>query len=106
MWPIILDTANAKNPHPYYPFSNDANLEGVISNDGRWKLHLQHPYRSLSNAGVGGKAGTYSQKELDMTLYDLLHDPYERGNVIDQYPEKAAELLKLATEHKQKFYPK
>ncbi len=104
VWPIILDTPDAKNPHQYYPFSNDANLEGVISNDGRWKLHLPHSYRSLAKAGVGGKAGTYSQQELDITLYDLLHDPYERGNVIDQYPEKAKELLKLAKQHQEKFY--
>ncbi|MBI6115901.1 sulfatase family protein [Salegentibacter maritimus] len=104
VWDLIVDKPGAQNPHQYYPFSNDANLQGVMSSDGRWKLHLRHPYRTLSKAGVGGAPGSYYQEDLDTTLYDLLHDPYEKGNVIDSYPEKAKELLKLATQHQEKFY--
>ncbi len=104
VWDLILDTPGAKNQHQYYPFSNNTNFQGIISSDGRWKLHLKHPYRTLSKAGVGGEAGKYIQKEIDTSLFDLLHDPYEKGNVIDSYPEKAKELLELAAEHKRKFF--
>jgi arylsulfatase A-like enzyme len=104
VWDLILGTPGAENKHQYYPFSNNTDFQGIISADGRWKLHLKHPYRTLSKAGVGGEAGKYIQKEIDTSLFDLLHDPYEKGNLIDSYPEKAKELLELAAEHKRKFY--
>ncbi len=104
VWDLIVNRSGAKNPHPYYPFSNNSDFQGVMSSDGRWKLHLPHPYRTLSKAGKGGDAGTYIQQKLDTTLYDLLHDPYEKGNVMEWYPKKAEAMLKMAMEHRTEFY--
>lgn len=104
VWHLIVNRPGTKNPHQYYPFSNNTDLQGVMSGDGRWKLHLPHSYRTLSKAGKGGDAGKYIHQDLDMTLYDLLHDPYEKGNVMDSYPDKTKALLEMAIDHQTKFY--
>jgi hypothetical protein len=44
VWDLITGKPGAKNPHQYYPFCTGGTFEGVISGDGRWKLHLPHEY--------------------------------------------------------------
>ena len=44
------------------------------------------------------------QQVIDTSLFDLVHDPSEKGNVLDVYPEKAAELIELAAQHYDLFY--
>lgn len=105
LWNLIQGQKQAANPHKFYPFSTGPRLEGVISADGRWKLHLPHPYRSLDIAGVDGQAGKYRQMMMDTSLFDLLHDPYEKGNVIDHYPAQKQKMVAWALKHKKKFYP-
>ena len=105
IWDLILDRPNAQNPNPYYAFSTGRRLEGVVSGDGKWKLHLPHHYRSLDKAGVDGQPGTYQNLRIDTSLFDLLHDPYEKGNVIDHYPEQKRKMVSWAKEHLAKFYP-
>jgi arylsulfatase A len=38
---------DAKNPHEYDAFTTNDKFEGVMSGDGRRKLHLPHTYRNL-----------------------------------------------------------
>ena len=104
VWDLMIDKPGAKNPHEYYAFSTDNNLEGVISGDGQWKLHLPHSYRTLVEAGIGGKPGKYKQDHIDLSLFHLKNDPYEKFNVIDKYPEIASKLKKHAQQHINKFY--
>ena len=44
VWDLIVDKPGAVNPNTYYPFSNGSEFQGIISGDGRWKLHLPHNY--------------------------------------------------------------
>jgi len=37
-------------------------------------------------------------------LFNLVHDPYEKGNVIKQYPQIADKLIKYAEKHQSLFY--
>jgi arylsulfatase A-like enzyme len=104
VWDIIIDKAGAKNPHEYYAFSNGHNFEGVISGDGNWKLHLPHNYRTLVEAGMDGAAGKYRQDRIELSLFDMKNDPYERVNVIDKYPQIASKLKQIAEQHESKFY--
>lgn len=104
VWDIITDKPGAKNPHDYYAFSTDKNLEGVISGDGEWKLHLPHSYRTLVEAGADGKPGKYQQEHIELSLFHMKNDPYEKYNVIDKYPEIAARLKHYAQQHLNKFY--
>ena len=102
---LITGKAGARNPHDYYPFSTARVFEGVISGDGRWKLHLPHNYRSLVRPGRDGLAGAYETKRIELSLFDMENDPNETTNVIQRNAEVAARLRELAGRHRRQFYP-
>jgi len=101
---LIFNKPGAKNPHVYYPFSTGKEFQGIITADGRWKLHLPHKYRTLVEPGRDGKPGKYETREIGLSLFDMRNDPYETINVIDKYPEIAKKLKALAEAHRKKFY--
>ncbi|MHC4541509.1 MAG: sulfatase family protein [Planctomycetota bacterium] len=104
VWDLIVGKPDSKNPHAYYPFSTGKNFEGVISGDGRWKLHLPHGYRTLLEPGKDGMAGKYIQKKIGLSLFDMENDPYETTNVLEKHPDVAKRLAAYAEQHRQKFY--
>jgi arylsulfatase A-like enzyme len=104
LWDLISGKRGALNPHEFYPFCTGANFEGVISGDGRWKLHLPHEYRTLVEAGRDGAAGKYRQATIELSLFDMEKDPFETTNVIGKFPEVAARLKGYAERHKREFY--
>ena len=104
VWDLIAGEPDARNPNDYYPFSTGKTFEGVISSDGRWKLHLPHKYRTLAEAGRDGMPGKYAQKDIELSLFDMDNDPHETTNVLDVYPEVAQRLKHYAEKHRQKFY--
>lgn len=104
VWDVIAGKIGAENPHRYYAFSTNTTFEGVISGDGRWKLHLPHSYRTLIRAGNDGAAGKYRQAAIELALFDMEADPKETTNVIDRFPEVAARLQAYAEEHRKQFY--
>jgi len=104
VWPLITGEPNAENPHAYYPFSSSEVFEGVVSGDGRWKLHLPHTM-NVPIPGKDGQPGRYAREKIEMSLFDLENDPVEQTNVIESYPEVASRLKKLAFEHRETFYP-
>ncbi|WP_236969361.1 alkaline phosphatase family protein [Membranihabitans marinus] len=106
IWNWISGDGSGENPHNYYPFSNSKQFQGVITGDGKWKLHLEHPYRTIDFGGKDGIPGKYKFETIDTSLFDMVHDPYERSNVIAQYPEMAQQLIKWAEAHEEKFYTK
>jgi arylsulfatase A-like enzyme len=104
VWDLITDKAGAQNPHKYYAFSTGQVFEGVISGDGRWKLHLPHSYRQVEYTGDDGKPGKYRQVSIDLSLFDMEADPYEKVNVLDKFPDVAKRMQAFAEEHRQKFF--
>ena len=104
VWDLIAGKSGAKNPHEFYAFSTGAVFEGVISGDGRWKLHLPHQYRTLVKAGNDGMAGTYRQESIELSLFDMEADPLESTNVIGKHPEVAARMKAYAERHRREFY--
>jgi len=103
---IITGAPDADNPHKYYSFSTVNSFDGIFSGDGRWKLHLPHKYRTLVTPGQEGSPGKYEVRNIELSLFDMENDPFETTNVIDKYPEIAAELQKIATTHREKFFTK
>jgi arylsulfatase A len=103
VWDWISGKA-AANPQPYYAYSTGRVFEGVISGDGKWKLHVPHAYRTLVEAGNDGKPGKYRQEKIGEALFDLESDPYEKTDVIGRYPEVAARMKGFAEEHRKAFY--
>ena len=49
-------------------------------------------------------SGKYKQNQIELSLFDMKNDPYEKVNVIDKYPKVAAILQQFAEQHKNKFY--
>lgn len=89
--------ANPRKAFVYYFKKND--LEAVT--DGTFKLIFPHTYRSYEAyvPGNDGQPGNLSTSEVNKCeLYDLRRDPGERYDVISQYPEIAAKLMKIADE--------
>ncbi|MGF1586538.1 MAG: sulfatase [Bacteroidales bacterium] len=105
VWDLISGKEGAVNPHDYYGFTLGSQFEGVISADGKWKLHIPHNYRYPLQGGIDGQAGQYIQRSIDTALFDMVHDPYEKVNVITEYPETARQMIRYAEEHKLKFFP-
>jgi arylsulfatase A-like enzyme len=104
VWDLIVDKPGAVNPNTYYPFSNGSEFQGIISGDGRWKLHLPHNYRTLGSAGKDGIPGKYSQAKVELSLFDMEGDPHEARSVLSEFPVVAARLQALARFHSKRFY--
>ena len=104
VWDLVRGVKDAVNPHEFYPFSTGAFFEGVISGDGRWKLHLPHEYRTLVKAGHDGSAGTYKQAHIELSLFDLENDAFETTNVAAKYPDVTTRLKNFAEAHRAEFY--
>jgi len=104
VWDLISGDVNAQNPHVYYELSTGKNFEGIMSGDGKWKLHIPHGYRTLITPGMDGQAGKYEQREIELSLFDMENDPMESANVIDDYPEVAEKMKELAYSHKDQFF--
>lgn len=71
----------------YYFYMNKNQLEAVMTE--RWKLVFPHSFNSLNgrNGGINGSLIPYEKISIDMALYDLLADPTETHNMINEYPE-------------------
>lgn len=104
VFPILKGEPESTYKRPYHAFSSVNNFLGVFSSDGRWKLLLPHKYRSVREYGENGASGSYDQKEIELTLYDLKADPYETKNLREEYPEITEELMNYAEVHKNTFY--
>lgn len=106
MMGFLTDSPTFKNPHDYYAISNLKQLQAIISGDGRWKLHVPHSYRTLIKAGEDGIPGKYENSELEVSLFDIQNDPYERYNVTKAHPKVTKQLMELYNEHYKKIYKK
>ena len=104
VWDLIIDKNGAQNPHEYYAFSTNNHFEGVISGNGRWKLHLPHSYRTLVYAGNDGNPGKYRQAQIELSLFDMEADPYEKENVLSKFPDVAKRMQGFAEQHRRQFY--
>jgi arylsulfatase A-like enzyme len=103
-WSVIAHDTPIDVPHDYFPISTIRTFEGVVSGDGRWKLHLPHSYRAVIDPGLDGASGKIERVDVELTLYDLKNDPRESTNVIDAHPEVAERLSELAQMHYDRFY--
>ena len=99
-WVALLKGDNSMTPrdHFFYYYRKNS-LEAVRQGD--WKLVFAHPGRTYEGflPGEGGQPGGNDENHaFPMALYDLRRDPGERYNVLEQQPERVANLRKLADE--------
>jgi arylsulfatase A-like enzyme len=104
VWPLITGEKGAKNPHEYYVLEYRNQLDCIVSADGEWKLHVPHQYRVLDTPGKDGLPGKYRSEHIGLSLFNLNKDPYEKNDVLNEYPEAADKLQKWARQHQARFY--
>lgn len=104
VWDLIAGGDDTENPHDFYSIAYSEELQGVISADGKWKMMLPQDYRNVIRGGKDGQPGEYRQSRIDTVLFDMVHDPYEKINIIEEYPDIASEMLRFAEKHKSKFF--
>lgn len=103
MWPVLSGDDQVPHPHKYYNFEYSRRLEAVLTSDGRWKLHLPHPYRHVLEEGHDSRRGKVTTHRIDWALFDLETDPGETTNVMDQYPEITQRLKAYAEMRRKEF---
>ncbi len=100
VWDIIISRPGATNPHEYYPCFKSLELQGILTADGNWKLHLPHGYMGVTIPGKNGLKGPRDpESEIELSLFNLREDPIESVNLIRQYPELATKLKSYANEY-------
>lgn len=97
-----VEGANPRESFVYYYNRND--LEAVT--DGEFKLvfphkHVTYEAYAPGNDGMPGKVVTAEVRASE--LYDLRRDAGERYNVLHQYPERAAKLMRIADKMRQEL---
>ena len=115
--PLVLGERDAKSPHEALYFYAGDELQAVRM--GRWKMHFSHAYLtvtektrddgkpagygklkplSITQSGIEGIASRhgYGVKKIEESLFDLQNDPGEQNNVMQQHPEVAAKMKRLA----------
>jgi len=94
--PLMTGEPNATSPHEALFFYYGRKFHAVRS--GKWKLHLPHPYRTLSGrkGGTGGIPVKYDQTKTDTVLFNLENDISESTDVKAQHPDIVKRLLGYA----------
>ncbi|HEX5051931.1 MAG TPA: sulfatase [Planctomycetota bacterium] len=95
--PLLFGEPGAASPHGvFYCYYGGGQLQAV--RDARWKLHLPHKYATLDGkpGGVDGSPAPYTNKTIELSLFDLRADPGETVDVQEQHHEVVERLLQLA----------
>lgn len=92
---LLLDHPGARTPYETFYYYWNFGLDAVWSRG--WKLHFPHSFPSLTGEpGRDGKPGGITQEKIELSLFNLVDDPGEQRNVVDDHPEVVARLQKLA----------
>ncbi|MCA9289683.1 MAG: sulfatase [Phycisphaerales bacterium] len=93
----LLTTPGATIEREALYFYYGANrLEAVRS--GRWKLHLEHTYRSMigREPGHDGRPGQYDYGvRIGVSLFDLASDPGEQWDLASRRPDVVERMMRL-----------
>jgi arylsulfatase A-like enzyme len=87
-------TYDPNRPLAFYDWDSRS-LHAVRSGD--WKLVFAHSYETVATAGVDGSRGSYAWVQAEYALYNLVDDPGETTNLIDDHPAVVAQLSAFAT---------
>lgn len=103
VWSVIAGDEDVPHPHEFYAFEYSRRLDAVLTSDGRWKMHLPHPYRHVLEAGHDSRRGKVTTNRIDWALFDLDADPYETRNVMADHPEVMKRLKAYAEARREQF---
>jgi arylsulfatase A len=93
IWPVLSGKQKKGEVHDALYFYWGYELHAVLS--GKWKLHLPHPSKVVTEPGHGGQPGRSRQIQVPLSLFDLDQDIGETTNVADRRPEVVRRLMKF-----------
>lgn len=93
IWPVLSGKQKNGEVHDALYFYWGYELHAVLS--GKWKLHLPHPSKEVTEPGHGGQPGRSRQIQVPLSLFDLEQDIGETTNVADGRPEVVRRLMKF-----------
>lgn len=100
--PLLRGDMSKEPRKTFFYYYRRNSLEAV--RHGNFKLVFPHPgrtYEGFSPGKDGQPGGANENFAFEGGLFDLRRDPGERYNVMKDYPEIAAQLMKLADEARQ-----
>lgn len=103
VWPVITGDEAVPHPHEFYCFEYSKRLDAVLTSDGRWKMHLPHPYRHVLEEGHDSRRGKVTTHKIGWALFDLDADPYETTDVMAEHPEVMQRLKAYAEARRKEF---
>jgi arylsulfatase len=91
----LLKDSKKEISHEAFFFMNGTKVQAVRS--GKWKLHVPHRYRMVTQPGKDGQPGNQDNfgGKIDLTLFDLESDPSESKNIARQHPDVVETLTNL-----------
>lgn len=99
--PLLLGEISTSPREIFYYYYDSNNLKGVRYKN--WKLVLPHRSQAYGAGEVGkdGFRGKTPLQEVPMALYNLTHDPGEKYDVQDQFPEMVEKIMQIAEQARQ-----
>lgn len=95
--PLLTGKETAGPREKFYYYFGKNNLEAVRYKN--WKLVLPHTSSSYALLhGKDGQGGKILHAQVSLALYDLAHDPGERYDVQELYPDMVQRLQAIADE--------
>jgi arylsulfatase A-like enzyme len=93
--PLLLGKTENGPRESFYYYYNQNSLKAVRYK--HWKLVLPHTSASYENEkpGKDGYPGKIGELQVKQALYNLAHDPGEKVDLQDLYPEVVAQIMKL-----------
>ncbi len=92
--PLLIGQPGAKTPHNHIFFQYPGDLLAVRSGD--WKLILPHKHRHQKEApGKDGFPSGEVMKPIELSLYNLRADPYEKNDLAASNPDVVERLMKV-----------
>lgn len=98
--PLLTAQEGAKSPHDRIFFQYPGDLLAVRSGD--WKLILPHRHRHQKEApGKDGFPAGEVMQPIELSLFNLRKDPFEKTNLAAQHPDVVERLMKIVEEGRQ-----
>jgi arylsulfatase A len=86
--------ASSESEAVYFYYYLGVELQAV--RHGRWKLHLPHSYKTVTQPGSDGDPGQEGSSDIPLSLFALDSDAGETTNLAAQFPELVTQLTDAA----------
>jgi arylsulfatase A len=93
LWPLLSGKLKSGEVHDALYFYWGYELHAVRS--GKWKLHVPHAAKEITEPGSDGLAGKSRPIQVGLSLYDLEKDIGEKNDVQSENREVVDRLMKL-----------